>query len=120
VEQEIPKSVREAAVDREDVGDRLLANPDPDRAHQHEPGDALRVARGDLGCDPPAELGPYTIGFLSVTLGDLRKAMRIAVSVNVFALAFAALAARHVARDEATRLPRARAAGEVFEVSESA
>ena len=65
-------------------------------------------------------LGPYTIGFLSVVLGDLRKAMLIAVSANAFALVFAVLAARHVARDEAARLPRARAAGEVFEVSGSA
>jgi MFS family permease len=64
-------------------------------------------------------LGPYSIGLLSVTLGDLRKAMTVAVSVNALALVFAVLAARHVARDEAARLPRARAAGEVFEVNES-
>jgi hypothetical protein len=46
--------------------------------------------------------------------------MLVAVSANAFALLFAVLAARHVARDEAARLPRARAAGEVFEVSGSA
>jgi len=65
-------------------------------------------------------LGPYTIGFLSVVLGDLRNAMLIAVTANAFALVFAILAACHVTRDEAARLPRARAAGEVFEVSGSA
>src|SRR5206468_8258749 len=65
-------------------------------------------------------LGPYTIGFLSVVLGDLRSAMLAVLCVDALALLFAVLAARHVGEDEAARLPRARAAGEVFEVSESA
>ena len=57
-------------------------------------------------------LGPYTVGRLSVALGDLRTAMLLALSANALALVFAALAARHVARDEASLLARARAAGE--------
>jgi hypothetical protein len=43
-------------------------------------------------------LGPYTVGRLSVALGDLRAAMLLALSANVLAFVFAALAARHVAR----------------------
>src|ERR1051325_12076627 len=53
-------------------------------------------------------LGPYSIGFLSVTFGDLRKALLCALAVNLFALLFAALASRHLAEAEATRLERAR------------
>jgi MFS family permease len=58
-------------------------------------------------------LGPYVIGFLSVLVGDLRRAMLFAIAVNALALLFAILAARHLERDEASRLDRARAAGEV-------
>jgi len=57
-------------------------------------------------------LGPYTVGRLSVALGDLRAAMLLALSANVLALLFATLAARHVAQDEASLVARARAAGE--------
>ncbi|HJQ84156.1 MAG TPA: MFS transporter [Candidatus Binatia bacterium] len=56
-------------------------------------------------------LGPYVVGRLSVAYG-LRNAMLIGLSANVVALLLAALASRHLARDEATRLERARAAGE--------
>ena len=66
-------------------------------------------------------LGPYAIGFLSVVFGDLRRAMLWALGINVVALACAALATRHLERDESTRLDRARAAGEILEtVSASA
>jgi MFS family permease len=61
-------------------------------------------------------LGPYTIGFLSVAFGDLRKALLCALAANALALLFAALATRHLERDESTRLQRARAAGEVIDV----
>ncbi len=57
-------------------------------------------------------LGPYTIGLASVVLGDLRRAMFIALASNIAALTFSLLAARHLPKDEATRLERARAAGE--------
>lgn len=46
-------------------------------------------------------LGPYTIGRLSVALGDLRLAMLCAVAANLAALAFALAAMRHLASDEA-------------------
>ena len=61
-------------------------------------------------------LGPYTVGFLSVVLGDLRSAMLAVLCVDALALAFAVLAARHVERDESSRLDRARGAGEVVAV----
>ncbi|HVM97970.1 MAG TPA: MFS transporter [Candidatus Acidoferrales bacterium] len=53
-------------------------------------------------------LGPYTIGRLSVALGDLRSAMLIGLAVNLIALAFLWLASLHLERDEATRLERSR------------
>ena len=62
-------------------------------------------------------LGPYTIGRLSVALGDLRGAMLTALAANVAALAFSLLAARRLPHDEATRIERARAAGESFSAS---
>jgi MFS family permease len=46
-------------------------------------------------------LGPYTIGRLSVALGDLRLAMLLALLVNPIAVAMLLLAARHLAADEA-------------------
>jgi len=52
-------------------------------------------------------LGPYTVGFLSVVLGDLRSAMLAVLVVDALALAFAVLAARHLERDESSRLDRA-------------
>jgi MFS family permease len=57
-------------------------------------------------------LGPYTVGRLSLALGDLRPAILCALFANAGALACALFAAGHVARDETTRLHRARAAGE--------
>ena len=57
-------------------------------------------------------LGPYSVGLLSAMLGSLRAAMLCTVVVNVAALAFAYAAARHLVHDEASRLERARAAGE--------
>ena len=57
-------------------------------------------------------LGPYTIGRLSVALGDLRSAMLLALLANGAAAALLLLAARHLPRDEASRLERARRAGE--------
>jgi MFS family permease len=57
-------------------------------------------------------LGPYTVGRLSVALGDLRAAMLCALAAGVVGAVLLLLAARHVAHDEATRVERARAAGE--------
>jgi MFS family permease len=57
-------------------------------------------------------LGPYAIGLASVVLGDLRGAMLVALASNVAALGFSLLAAHHIPKDEATRLERARLAGE--------
>ncbi|MET0152586.1 MAG: MFS transporter [Candidatus Binatia bacterium] len=62
-------------------------------------------------------LGPYAIGLASVVLGDLRGAMLTALAANVAALAFSLLAARRLPHDEATRIERARAAGESFSAS---
>jgi len=59
-------------------------------------------------------IGPYAIGRLSVALGDLRAAMLVGLSANLFALACGLLAARTFARDEASKVERARRAGEVF------
>jgi len=59
-------------------------------------------------------LGPYTIGRLSVALGDLRSAMMLALCANAVAVVLFFLAARHLPRDEATRLDRARVAGELI------
>jgi MFS family permease len=57
-------------------------------------------------------IGPYMIGRLSVAFGDLRLAMICGLGANVAALGCALVAARHFAADEASRLARARAAGE--------
>jgi len=61
-------------------------------------------------------LGPYTVGRLSELTGDLGQAMRIALAMNGVACVLLLLAMRHLARDEATLLERAKAAGERFEV----
>jgi MFS family permease len=45
-------------------------------------------------------LGPYTIGRLSVTLGNLRNAMLVALIVNIPAVVFLLLAARKLPQDE--------------------
>lgn len=57
-------------------------------------------------------LGPYTIGRLSVATGDLRLAISLGLSANIVAFVFFWLARRTLAHDEATRVERARAAGE--------
>ncbi len=57
-------------------------------------------------------LGPYSIGRLSMAFGALRPAMFCLLAGYGVALVTAAYAARHLATDEATRLERARAAGE--------
>jgi MFS family permease len=57
-------------------------------------------------------LGPYSIGFLSDRLGDLAAAMRWSLVVNVVGFGILLLALRHLPRDEATALERARDAGE--------
>jgi MFS family permease len=62
-------------------------------------------------------LGPYAIGLASVVLGDLRGAMLVALASNVAALAFCWRAARLLPHEEATRIERARRAGESFSAS---
>lgn len=57
-------------------------------------------------------MGPYTIGRLSMATGDLRVALSWGLLSNVVAFLLLLLAARHVAKSEATRVERARAAGE--------
>ncbi len=57
-------------------------------------------------------LGPYTIGRLSVALGDLRSALLIGLSANLIALVLLLLAGRSLEHDETSRLDRARAVGE--------
>lgn len=57
-------------------------------------------------------LGPYTIGRLSVALGGLRPALLWGLSGNAIALVCALLAARTLAREEASKWDRAVAAGE--------
>ena len=57
-------------------------------------------------------LGPYAIGRASLALGSLRAALALALLANALAFVCALLAARHLPRDEASRLERAREAGE--------
>jgi MFS family permease len=57
-------------------------------------------------------LGPYTVGRLSVAFGDLRTALLCALVAGVVGAGLLLMAARHIAHDEATRVERARAAGE--------
>ncbi len=57
-------------------------------------------------------LGPYTIGRVSIALGDLRSAMLLALLANVVAAALLWLASRSLERDRTTLLARARDAGE--------
>jgi MFS family permease len=58
-------------------------------------------------------LGPYTIGRISVALGDdLQSALLLSLLVFIPAIALLLLATRHLEREESTRLERARAAGE--------
>ena len=57
-------------------------------------------------------LGPYMVGRLSGAMGDLRSAMLCVPIAGVVAAGLLFLSGRHIARDEASRLTRARAAGE--------
>ncbi len=57
-------------------------------------------------------LGPYTVGRLSVGLGDLRTALLCVLVAGATGSALLLVAARHIAHDETSRLERARAAGE--------
>ena len=58
-------------------------------------------------------LGPYTIGRLSEALGGLKPALFCGLGANLLALIGSLYAAHRFPRDEASRLDRARAAGEV-------
>lgn len=57
-------------------------------------------------------LGPYTIGRLSVALGDLRLALVVGLVANLVAVALLLMSMRTLARDESAKLERAHAAGE--------
>lgn len=57
-------------------------------------------------------MGPYVVGRLSVATGDLRVALSLSLLATGVALTFFLLAGRTLARDEATRVDRAREAGE--------
>ncbi len=57
-------------------------------------------------------LGPYCIGELSDSLGDLSAALRLSLLVNLLAVVFLWRARHTLHRDESTLLERARAAGE--------
>lgn len=57
-------------------------------------------------------LGPYTIGRLSVALGDLRTAMALALIANLAGAFFLWRAMKNLDRDRTTMLERARAMGE--------
>jgi MFS family permease len=59
-------------------------------------------------------MGPYTVGRVSLALGSLRAAILCALCANALALLCAWLASRHVAADTASRLDRAREAGEAL------
>ena len=57
-------------------------------------------------------LGRYTVGRLSVAVGDLGIALLCALGAGLVGAGLLLLASRHIARDEATRFERAQAAGE--------
>jgi hypothetical protein len=57
-------------------------------------------------------MGPYTIGRLSVALGDLRAALLVSLAANAVAAVLLLAAAPRLAVDERSLLDRARAAGE--------
>jgi MFS family permease len=59
-------------------------------------------------------LGPYSVGRISLAVGSLRAAILCALCANALALLCAGLALRHVAADAASRLDRARKAGEAL------
>jgi hypothetical protein len=61
-------------------------------------------------------LGPYSIGRVSVALGDdLRGAMMLSLIIFIPAIVLIAMGMRHLPNEEPTRLDRARAAGEVLD-----
>jgi MFS family permease len=57
-------------------------------------------------------MGPYVVGRLSTAMGDLRVALSWGLLSNVVAFVLLLAASRRLAGNEATRLARARAAGE--------
>lgn len=57
-------------------------------------------------------LGPYTVGQISDVTGDLRTGLLCAFVANGVAVACLLMALRHLGRDEASVLERARGAGE--------
>ena len=57
-------------------------------------------------------MGPYTLGRLSVATGDLRIALTLGLLANVVAFGCFWQAKKTLAVDEASRIERARAAGE--------
>jgi MFS family permease len=57
-------------------------------------------------------MGPYTIGRLSVATGSLRTGLLLGLIADLVAAVLLLRGARHVARDEASRIERARRAGE--------
>ncbi len=57
-------------------------------------------------------LGPYTIGRLSVAFDDLGLGILVSLTSNLIAATLILLAMRSLARDEASKLARAQAAGE--------
>jgi MFS family permease len=57
-------------------------------------------------------MGPYTIGRMSVALGDLRAALLISLIANLLAAVLILVAGRRLPADEQGLLARARAAGE--------
>jgi MFS family permease len=57
-------------------------------------------------------MGPYTIGRLSMATGSLPVAMTLALPMNLVAFVLFVLASRSVAHSEASKLERARHAGE--------
>jgi len=59
-------------------------------------------------------MGPYSVGRLSLALGSLRTAILCALCANALALVCAGLALRRIGDDAASRLERARAAGEAL------
>ena len=72
-------------------------------------------------------LGPYVMGelsdfFLSTGLSDfeaLRMAMLVSMLTFIPALIFLFLAQRHLAQDESSRIERAKALGEKFDLQET-
>ena len=58
-------------------------------------------------------LGPFTVGLVSDSTGDLRKGLVVALCVNVGAAALISLSAYYLEGDEGSMRARAREAGEI-------